>query len=357
MSHESVDTHVPASARAVRNGQALSEHDITASESAICQFTAFLHQEAFSPIPIPHGLKCRLLLTGTCFYHWSNGAQGVDAFYKEDISGRGNYIIHHALLLIDRKTFDYKLLAEDRALHRYMVPYTGKGAHLGILLKAPTEFSPKPTDLSGALEVAVLPVPPPPVKEVVVQSVVDDQREEEKALQRRALAFATQAHLEKNFLDQEFRERYAATYLPRILKEEKQHWLNLYQNVLADCALHSLIQSQYPHVMPYLESLLETARIADRLAVADPRKKPKLSREEWEARIERYRQRQVDRLRVGADDKIAKLLARYKSLQHLRERAVQLGLDVDTIDRLEQELRGDMDDEDDGQNTGYRQLG
>jgi hypothetical protein len=83
----------------------------------------------------------------------------------------------------------------------------------------------------------------------------------------------------------------------------------------------------------------------------------RLSEEEKEAKILRHRQHDIDYLRVGADDKIARMLERFESAQRLREKLEQLGVDDDEIERLEQELLGDLDQDDDSQSNGYRQLG
>jgi hypothetical protein len=50
-------------------------------------------------------------------------------------------------------------------------------------------------------------------------------------------------------------------------------------------------------------------------------------------------------------------LHRFESIRQLREQAEDLGLDDDQIERLEQELLGDLDQDDDSQSNGYRQLG
>ena len=92
--------------------------------------------------------------------------------------------------------------------------------------------------------------------------------------------------------------------------------------------------------------------IADKLS-AKPRR---LSPEEKEAKILRFRQRMLDRLSVKAEDQIALKLQRYLLAQELKNRGAALGLDDDELDRLEQELRGDLDDDDEDTGKGYKQL-
>ena len=51
------------------------------------------------------------------------------------------------------------------------------------------------------------------------------------------------------------------------------------------------------------------------------------------------------------------MLERFESARRLREQAEKMGLDEDVIERLEQELLGELDQDDDSQSHGYRQLG
>ena len=90
--------------------------------------------------------------------------------------------------------------------------------------------------------------------------------------------------------------------------------------------------------------------LADKLSA-----RRRLSEEEKEAKILRFRERMVDRLNVRAQDEIAKKLHRFESARQLREQAEDLGLDEDRINRLEQELLGDLFDDDD-KNNGYHQV-
>jgi len=71
--------------------------------------------------------------------------------------------------------------------------------------------------------------------------------------------------------------------------------------------------------------------VADKLSV-EPRR---LSPEEREAKIIRFRERLLNRLQVKAEDRIALKLQRF-FCQQLRERGEAMGLDDDELDRLEQ---------------------
>lgn len=91
--------------------------------------------------------------------------------------------------------------------------------------------------------------------------------------------------------------------------------------------------------------------LADKLSA-----RRRLSDEEKEAKILRFRQRMLDRLNVRAQDEIAKKLHRFESARQLREQAEDLGLDEDKIERLEQELIGDLFEDDDDTSNGYHQV-
>ena len=92
--------------------------------------------------------------------------------------------------------------------------------------------------------------------------------------------------------------------------------------------------------------------IADKLSAKPRRPSP----EEREAKILRFRERMLNRLQVKAEDQIALKLHRYLMAQKLKEEGAALGLDEDELDRLEQELRGDLDDEDEETGKGFKQL-
>jgi hypothetical protein len=92
--------------------------------------------------------------------------------------------------------------------------------------------------------------------------------------------------------------------------------------------------------------------VADKLSV-EPRR---LSPEEREAKILRYRERLLNRLQVKAEDQIALKLQRYLLAQQLREKGEALGLDDEELDRLEQELRGDLDNEAEDTGGDFKQL-
>jgi hypothetical protein len=130
-------------------------------------------------------------------------------------------------------------------------------------------------------------------------------RKREEELSRLALAWATLAHLESNFLKSEYQQNFAAKHTSKILGTLNREWLEAYRRVLGDPELYTIIQDQPPHVLDFLEARLEVIRIAERLAVEPaspppaPEPKPKVIPDELRGRIERYWQRFLTRKRVN----------------------------------------------------------
>jgi hypothetical protein len=324
----------------------------------LMQFGIISGREVFTSRPIDDGLPCKVVVEGQdTFDNYGSGERNLSNSLKLDavyfLSGQ-QYSRHHSFLLDGQPA---EIFAEDPYKHKYSFLYAGTGRQLSIFLRLPKGCT-HSSHFSDSLQLSILTLTV--AEEAEIKAKQDQQlREvaelEREELNRQALTLVMQADLGSNFLKPDFQQSYAAKNIIKVLTQDRREWFTEYQKLRSNEPLFALIQEHYPSVLEFFSARFEVVRIAERLAVADPKQKPKLSREEWEAKIERYRQRQVDRVRVGADDKIEKLLARYKSLQHLRERAEQLGLDSDTIDRLERELRSDMDDNEES-GTGYQQL-
>jgi hypothetical protein len=132
-----------------------------------------------------------------------------------------------------------------------------------------------------------------------------NERKREEELSRLALAWATLAHLESNFLKSEYQQNFAAKHTSKILGTLNREWLEAYRRVLGDPELYTIIQDQHPHVLDFLEVRLEVIRIAERLAIEPaspppaPEPKPKVIPDELRGRIERYWQRFLTRKRVN----------------------------------------------------------
>jgi len=159
-------------------------------------------------------------------------------------------------------------------------------------------------ETAGTIQLPVMPLTPT----AAALGLDTDERKREEELSRLALEWATLAHLESNFLQPEYQQNLAAKHTSKILGTLNREWLEAYRCVLGDPELYAIIQDQHPHVLDFLEARLEVIRIAERLVVEPappslaPEPKPKVTPDEWRARIERYRQRLLTRKRMKVED-------------------------------------------------------
>ena len=318
--------------------------------------------EAYTPLSLAEGVRFKVIVQGTDSYlHRGDYYATLDAVY---LMGGGQYSRHQGLLLDGKLGVPFE---EDPSAHCYSFLYTGTGRQLSILLRIPQGHRTGHGGpiAEGPLQVSIRTLSA--AEEMQVTTSEDERQREAEAMQReewnrRALELAMTAHLENNFLKPEYQQNYAAKHTARILNTWRDQWLAEYLALLSNGPLYELVQIEHPHVLEFFEARFEVVRLAQRLAVEPippppaPEPKRKLTREEWEARIERYRQRQLDRMRVGADDRIAQMLERFESVRRLRERAEASGLEEDEIEQLERQLLEDLNQDEDDQGNGYRQL-
>jgi chorismate mutase len=317
-----------------------------AHNTSLCQIGISPGHEAFTP-PLPPGVL-KLVFTGACALKSATYTQwyGVDACYWTGTDH--NYLKRHSGLVLNGKEFWQDPLESDRAAHRYSFGYPWKGGRLGVLLKPPAHYYAFEAS-SGVIDLAIMWVSP-----LEGSGEVEKRKREEQRTQR-ALELAVLAHLESNFLDPEYQQNYAASHIPRILDHNKREWLEEYKEVIGDADLYALIAAEHPHVLEFLEARLEVIRIAQRLAVK-PRPKPKEPELQRKETPEEWRERKLRHLRNNAEHKIAKMLERFESARRLREQAEMMGLDEEIIERLESELMGDLDDDEDEHRNGFKQV-
>jgi hypothetical protein len=328
-----------------------------AEAAGLMHFYIYSGVETYTPQPLAEGMRCKVVVQGTDRYRYQGPSQTMlDAAYL--IRG-GEYSRHQCFLLNGSPAVPFEENLHD---HCYSFPCFGTGRQLSVYLRLPQGIH-ADADPRQRLEVRIWKLT---AAEEVLVKVIEDERQQEAAaiqqeeLSRQALELATAAHLGSNFLSEEYQKNYARKFTARVLDRLGAEWLADYRKVLADDALSAILTQQHPHVMPFLEARLQVIRLAEQFAVTpEPtasRQKPRLTRAEWETRIERYRQRQLDRMRVSADDRIATMLEKVESVRRLRDRAEELGLDEDQIERLEQELMGDLQDDEDEHNKGFKQV-
>jgi hypothetical protein len=138
----------------------------------------------------------------------------------------------------------------------------------------------------------------------------------------------------------------------RILLAERIEILTADKEFHQDSAFITALKACAPGIYRRATWQVKALAIADKLSAKPHRHSP----EERDAKILRFRERLLNRLQVKAEDQIALKLQRYLLAQQLRERGEAMGLDDDELDRLEQELRGDLDDEDEDTSGGFKQL-
>jgi hypothetical protein len=324
----------------------------------LCQLAIPLGEEVFSP-PLPCDKFLKLVITGAIGtrvlgYKWS----GIDACFKTDENL--NYRVRHSDLLIDGKSPGKDPFEEDRADHRYAFPYRATGGRLAVLLESRYTKSNKDVEITGDLQLAIMPLTL--TEEVVLgfRSTESKERKQQEKVSQRALELAVLAHVKSNFLDPEYQNNYAKKFTRKVLDREGPEWQADYHEVLKDDALAAVLTEQHPHVFPFLEARLEVIRNAERFdAEPDPEPPVSLAPEQQRHKEtpQEWRERRLRHLRNNAEHKIAKMLERFESLRRLREQAEQMGLDEEVIERLEQELMGDIQDDEDEHNQGYKQLG
>jgi hypothetical protein len=150
----------------------------------------------------------------------------------------------------------------------------------------------------------------------------------------------------------EWIEKYASNLrYQKSLLEQREEIIALDREFHRDTDFIEALKSCAPGIYRRATWRMRALAVADKLAVEPHR----LSPEEREQRIIRFRERLLHRLQVKAEDQIALKLQRYFFAQQLRQKSAALGLDEDEIERLEQELRGDLDDEEDT-GSGFKQL-
>src|SRR5215831_9375329 len=114
-------------------------------------------------------------------------------------------------------------------------------------------------ETAGTIQHTVMPLTP---TEAALGLDSNECKREE--LNRRALEWATLAHLESNFLKPEYQQNFAAKHISKILGTLNREWLEAYRRVLGDPELYAIIQDQHFHVLDFLEARVEGIRIAYR---------------------------------------------------------------------------------------------
>ena len=166
----------------------------------------------------------------------------------------------------------------------------------------------------------------------------DHKREQARQAKKEAEARAKlkelnlRAQRESHFLDAEYRENLAKNRTVEVL-ETKGDVDQEYDSVMGDEELLSLLRSDAPDVLEWLESRVEVIRLAERAAVAPapPPPPPPKRRKPTEDDIRARKRYFIER---AARDKIAEKEALLSSIREFGEALEQYEMDDDDRDRL-----------------------
>jgi hypothetical protein len=332
----------------------------------LCQLSVPLEQEAFTP-PLPKGKHFKLIFTGTCavkFYsHW----YGIDACYRTGHEHHNFTERHYGLHIDGQAAFDAPL-EQERGEHRYVFRYVGTGGCLAVHLESPLGSLRNATISADMIHLTVTPFT---MAETFMLALYDPEAKAREAAERRrqeevakkAIEWATWAHLERNFLDTTYQQQFAAKHKDKIINTFTKQWLTEYQQLLSNEPLYTNIQTDHPHVLEVLEARFEVIRIAQRLSVqpapeppppVEP--KPKKTLDEVLAGIERHRRRDLNKKRVKADDHKAEILQDLELLQEFIADLDNYPLDEDERERLITEFKERLLGGEEESNNGFRQM-
>jgi hypothetical protein len=336
---------------------------VTTTGQEIMRFGIQAGLEVYSHQPLADGVRCKVVVEGIDTYlHHSGSGWGeaeLDAVY---LLGGGQYSRHDSLL-IDRQRA--QLFAQDQYRHSYSFLYTGTGRHLSMLLRIP-----EPHKCQHGLPMADKPLKVTlwtltAAEETEMKAREDEQQREEAAMQReelrqQALELATLADVGSNFLNPEFQKNYAAKHTAEILKTWGQHWRQEYLALMRNEPLYALMREEHPEVLEYFTARFTVVKLAEWKAVEptppQPEAKPKVTPEEWAARIERYRQRSLTRKRVKVEDYKADVMQDLELLQEFIADLDNYPLDEDERERLTTEFKERLLGGEEENNNGFKQL-
>jgi hypothetical protein len=160
-----------------------------------------------------------------------------------------------------------------------------------------------------------------------------------------AVELQQHVHLERNFLDQAYREDYARKHMHEVLSREGPVWFSEYRALQADQPLLELVREAFPEVLEFYEARLEVYRLARRLEVTPPPPdvRPPSTPEERERKVTRFRNRLLQWRETKAQDFIAQRVQQLDMLRAFEEELATYDLDEDERERLLQEFRQELD--------------
>ena len=156
---------------------------------------------------------------------------------------------------------------------------------------------------------------------------------------------ATLAQASPQYVDPAFLERYARRHAAELLKS-RTAILQEYAAFRTDPVFVAYLETCAPQLLEWVRWRVAALATAEGLAVGQTEKPTP----------EEIRQRMLNRARVRALDRMAKILQRLELTRQLREDLTSMDIDEDEAERLEHEFGAELFDDDERPSEGFKQL-
>lgn len=338
----------------------------------LVQFPLVPRKETKSPEALTAGVPFFIILEGVYQYHLVGGRGSgfyADACYEtltSYFSPKDTWRCQD--LFFDGKRVHTPPLKEDRAAHRYVFRYIGStGQPLSLLLDPRSSWDPL---CSGSLWVTIaLDTKHWEADEALWRKVETLRRDEAKRLheaeahqEQRLYETALRLDLFPHYNDPIFLKKTAATYQQSLIAR-RDEILQGHAAFHEDRDFIAYLQERRPDLYERAIWQVKALALAEQIAAEPPTSslpppRPKLTIEEKQAKIERYRQQQVlAPERVHAEDNIARVLQRLDLCKEFREDLKQYDLEDDEKEQLVREFRDSLENHEEDNGSGqYKKL-
>lgn len=321
--------------------------------------------EAFTPEPLPTGQRFLITLTGTCTYGHGIPRDRADACFCTQLSP--NFTHRYQGLLFDSCPVTAEPFDEDRAQHHYSFVYLGTGKKLSLLLTPPT-WPP-----GGALAVSIRPLVPEEealltAPETARREAAERQarekeeqqsRERAEKVQTRVMELTHLAEVQSHHADPKHLEDYARKNKETLLRRHDE----ITKKYLADREVIAHLKEHAPQLVAFATWEMRALTAAEQLdaqqppAPPPPPPRPKLTPEEREAKVGRWRAVMLEHKRIQAQDHMADVNQKLDLLATFRaDLEKRSGLDPEEIEQLVQEFKEKLFTEEDSTNGPGKQI-
>ena len=326
--------------------------------------------ECFTPEPLPDGEDFCVTIAGVYKSHLASGYydwQKADACF--DAGSGQNFTKRYHGLHFDMRHVTNEPYVEDRHSHTYAFSYTSTGRKLSLLLDPPNNHQ----DVSGTLQVSIAPRFTPEeqaqqraeaeqqAEEAARHEVEAEQRAKEEAeAQREARLYGMTLRFDlfPHYGDDAFIRR-IATISQKSLLDRREEILQGHFTLHEDREFVTYFQERRPDLYERTLWQVKALALAEQLAAEQPAPalpRPKLTPEEHQAKIERFRARILMRQRIQAEDKMAELAQRLTLRRQIRDMLNEDDeLDEDEKDQLLREFLDTVENPEDDTN-GFKKL-